>query len=98
MKNIDVAADIVQDVFLTAFEKLSTLKDRKLFYPWIKRISINKSFHHFNRSKKNINIDEETMDYFATNRNSASNSQNISSRNNIDYSDNNNDVWNRTYK
>lgn len=46
------AEDIMQDAFLLAFSKLNTLKDIKTFGAWLKRIVINKSIYHYNKSKK----------------------------------------------
>ncbi len=46
------AEDVMQDSFLLAFTKLDTLKDIKTFGAWLKRIVINKSIYHFNKSNK----------------------------------------------
>jgi len=46
------AEDVMQDSFLLAFTKLETLKDIKTFGAWLKRIVINNSIHHFNKSNK----------------------------------------------
>lgn len=46
------AEDVMQDAFLLAFTKLDTLKDIKTFGAWLKRIVINKSIYHFNKSNK----------------------------------------------
>ena len=46
------AEDVMQDAFLLAFTKLNTLKDIKTFGAWLKRIVINNSIHHFNKSNK----------------------------------------------
>lgn len=46
------AEDIMQDSFLTAFTKLDSLKDAVTFGSWLKRIVINNSIYHFNKSNK----------------------------------------------
>ena len=46
------AEDIMQDSFLTAFTKLSALKETTTFGSWLKRIVINNSIYHFNKSNK----------------------------------------------
>lgn len=46
------AEDIMQDSFLSAFTKLNSLKDPKTFGSWLKRIVINNSIYHYNKSAK----------------------------------------------
>lgn len=46
------AEDIMQDSFLTAFTKLDSLKETVTFGSWLKRIVINNSIYHFNKSNK----------------------------------------------
>jgi len=46
------AEDIMQDSFLTAFTKLSSLKEPKTFGSWLKRIVINNSIYHYKKSSK----------------------------------------------
>jgi RNA polymerase sigma-70 factor (ECF subfamily) len=64
VKNNDTAEEIVQDSFVTAFEKLETLKNRNYFYPWIKKIAINKSFLYLHHVKKNVGSSEDVLDFF----------------------------------
>jgi RNA polymerase sigma-70 factor (ECF subfamily) len=54
------AEDIMQDSFLTAFTKLDSLKESITFGSWLKRIVINNSIYHFNKSNKynEIALDE----------------------------------------
>ncbi len=42
LKNQEDARDMTQEVFLTVYEKLSTLKKGEAFFKWIKIITINK--------------------------------------------------------
>jgi len=46
------AEDIMQDSFLTAFTKLGSLKESVTFGSWLKRIVINNSIYHYNKSNK----------------------------------------------
>ncbi len=46
------AEDIMQDSFLSAFTKLDSLKDPKTFGSWLKKIVINNSIYHYNKSAK----------------------------------------------
>ena len=50
------AEDIMQDSFLLAFTKLKELKDVKIFGPWLKRIVINNSIHHYKKRTKHKEI------------------------------------------
>ncbi|WP_298500392.1 RNA polymerase sigma factor [uncultured Algibacter sp.] len=59
VKNNFEAEDIMQDSFLMAFTKLETLKNASTFGPWLKRIVINNSIHHY---KKNIKNNEVPID------------------------------------
>ena len=52
VKNNFEAEDIMQDSFLMAFTKLESLKDAKIFGPWLKRIVINNSIYHYNKNNK----------------------------------------------
>ena len=40
-RNIDEAEDIVQDVFLKAFERLHTFREQSRFSTWLMRIALN---------------------------------------------------------
>lgn len=53
------AEDVMQDAFLLAFTKLKSLKDIQTFGAWLKRIVINKSIYHYNKSTK---FDEVPLD------------------------------------
>ncbi|NNF82746.1 MAG: RNA polymerase sigma factor [Flavobacteriaceae bacterium] len=46
------AEDIMQEAFLNAFTKLDSLKETKTFGSWLKRIVINNSIYHYNKSDK----------------------------------------------
>ncbi len=57
------AEDIVQESFLTAFTKLKTLEDAKLFGAWLKRIVVNNSIAHYNKTIKQNEVPLETVMY-----------------------------------
>lgn len=63
VKRREVAEDIVQDTFMKAYEKLSSLNNRETFYPWIKRIAINLSLNTFEREKRVLDVEREDNDY-----------------------------------
>ncbi|MBC3847825.1 RNA polymerase sigma factor [Winogradskyella echinorum] len=50
------AEDIMQESFLTAFTKLKTLEDTKLFGAWLKRIVVNNSIAHYNKTAKHNEV------------------------------------------
>lgn len=52
VKNSFEAEDIMQDSFLIAFTKLESLKDMSTFGPCLKRIVINNSIYHYNKTIK----------------------------------------------
>jgi len=59
VKNRDTAEDIVQDAFIKAFEKLYTLNDQAQFYPWLKRITINRSLNTYEVGKRIVDVEYE---------------------------------------
>jgi len=63
VKRRELAEDIVQDTFLKAFEKLSTLKNRETFFPWAKRIAMNLALNTFEREKRVLDVENEDSDY-----------------------------------
>jgi len=63
VKNSFEAEDIMQDSFLMAFTKLDSLKDAKIFGPWLKRIVINNSIYHYKKNNKNNVIPLDDMLY-----------------------------------
>lgn len=42
--NSPVSQDAVQDTFISAFTHLSSLRDARLFYPWLKKILVNNCY------------------------------------------------------
>lgn len=60
VKNNFEAEDIMQESFLQAFTKLSSLKEANMFGPWLKRIVVNNSISHYNKTidKQEAPIDD----------------------------------------
>lgn len=53
VQDIYAAEDIMQEAFITAFQKLNSLKDPKIFGSWLKRIVVNKSINYLNKENRN---------------------------------------------
>ncbi len=53
------AEDVTQESFITAFNKLNTLKEGATFGSWLKRIVINNSISQYNKSKRFVHIADE---------------------------------------
>lgn len=60
-RNIDEAEDIVQDVFLKAFERLHTFRERSRFSTWLMRIALNLCTDHARmRQRRQQLLERET--------------------------------------
>ncbi|BAO77133.1 DNA-directed RNA polymerase specialized sigma subunits, sigma24 homologs [Winogradskyella sp. PG-2] len=57
------AEDIMQESFLTAFTKLNTLQDTKVFGSWLKRIVVNNSIAHYNKTSKQNKVPLDNLLY-----------------------------------
>lgn len=57
-KNIDEAADMLQDGFIKIYENRKKFNTEQEFGPWIKRIIINEAINHY-RVNKRFNLVEE---------------------------------------
>lgn len=57
------AEDIMQESFLTAFTKLNTLEETKVFGSWLKRIVINNSIAQYNKTTKQNEVSLEPVMY-----------------------------------
>src|SRR5262249_10262419 len=49
--NTSVAQDAVQDAFIAALTHLSSLRDTNLFYPWLKKILVNRCYQLLKKEK-----------------------------------------------
>jgi RNA polymerase sigma-70 factor, ECF subfamily len=52
------AADLVQDVFVSALQKLGTLEDDKAFGGWLAQLARHRASHHVRDSKDFAELDE----------------------------------------
>lgn len=57
------AEDVMQESFLTAFTKLKTLNDKKMFGAWLKRIVVNNSIADYKKATSQLSVPLENVDY-----------------------------------
>lgn len=55
----DEVQDIVQEVFLSAYQKLSTLRDDRLFGPWLVKIARNRAAEFYRSAKPTEALSED---------------------------------------
>lgn len=58
----DVAKDLTQESFITAWEKIKSFRGEGNFIGWLLRIASNKSLNHLNRAKLNIPMDNQQLE------------------------------------
>ncbi len=61
VKDTAEAEDVMQESFITAFNKLDTLKEATTFGSWLKRIVINNSINQFNKSKRFVSLNDDDI-------------------------------------
>ncbi|QAA80582.1 RNA polymerase sigma factor [Aequorivita sp. H23M31] len=61
VKDPDEAEDVMQESFITAFDKLESFKGEAPFGAWLKRIVINKSLNHLKKSEKYAMLSEKNL-------------------------------------
>jgi len=61
VKDAAEAEDIMQESFLTAFNKLNTFKGDAPFGSWLKRIVINNSITQYKKSQRYVSLPEEAI-------------------------------------
>lgn len=62
-RNIDEAEDIVQDVFLKAFERLHTFREQSRFSTWLMRIALNLCTDHARMRQRRQQLLEREAEY-----------------------------------
>lgn len=67
IKDTAEAEDIMQEAFLTAFTKLSMLKDDKIFGSWLKKIVVNKSLTIYRKESIKNEVAMDSIEYSLTN-------------------------------
>jgi len=65
LKNEADALDIVSDTYLTAIEKLDTLKQPEYFETWLNKIAVNKCKNHLAKNKAVLFSEQEDMERYA---------------------------------
>ncbi|SNT11762.1 RNA polymerase sigma-70 factor, ECF subfamily [Ekhidna lutea] len=65
--DMDDAEDVLQEAFVSAFQKLDSYREDASFGAWLKRIVINKALNHVQKVKKDLmlveDIKEEASEY-----------------------------------
>lgn len=62
MGDEDEAKDVLQEAFVTAFTRLQSLKDERLFSAWLKRIIVNHCLNAIKKRKEFVIPLEENLD------------------------------------
>lgn len=60
LKDEDIA-DLIQDTILTAFEKITILKEAKYFNTWICRILLNNCYRFMKKNQRTVLLDTVTL-------------------------------------
>jgi len=60
VKDAATAEDVMQESFITAFEKLSSFKGEASFGSWLKRIVVNNSISQYRKSQRFTSIPDHT--------------------------------------
>lgn len=61
-KDSEMTSDVVQEVYLSVFNSISSLKDEKLFIAWLNRITYNATMKELAKvNKRPINIPDEEL-------------------------------------
>jgi RNA polymerase sigma-70 factor (ECF subfamily) len=61
VKDTAEAEDIMQEAFLTAFQKLDSFRGSATFGAWLKRIVINKSIEAYKKSRRFLPLEEHPL-------------------------------------
>lgn len=57
LKDVDLAEDVVQDVFIIVKDKLETLRNPRLFIAWINKITYNQCMKEIKKQKSSLFVD-----------------------------------------
>ena len=58
----EIVADIVQDTFVRALEKLPSLRDPSLFRPWLLAIARHSAVDHGRKAVRDVALDQESVE------------------------------------
>jgi RNA polymerase sigma-70 factor (ECF subfamily) len=59
--NSEDARDLVQVVFVKAYERLDSFDGRSRFFSWVYRIAINESLNFVSRRKRQVELDDQMV-------------------------------------
>ncbi len=59
--NAEDARDLVQVVFIKAYQRLESFDGRSRFFSWLYRIAINESLNFLSRRKRQVELDEQLI-------------------------------------
>jgi RNA polymerase sigma-70 factor (ECF subfamily) len=62
VKDDDEAMDIVQETFVTAFDRIADLKEPRAFATWVARIARNESLMRLRKSRRYVHMEEEQLE------------------------------------
>ncbi|HNQ27856.1 MAG TPA: RNA polymerase sigma factor [Aquaticitalea sp.] len=79
VRDANKAEDIMQESFLSAFSKLDTLIDPKMFGAWLKRIVVNNSIHYYKQICKQEDVPLEAVMYKVENEQEISENEDLTS-------------------
>ncbi len=69
LKDVAIAEDVLQDVFIKVYRKLHTFKFKASFSTWLYRIVVNTSYNELKKQKHNISVDALDDTYNITSEN-----------------------------
>ncbi len=58
VNDVDVAKDVTQTAFISAYEKLDTYNQKYKFFSWIYRMVVNEAINMLRQQKSRVNLDE----------------------------------------
>lgn len=61
--NVDLAGDIVQEIFIVVWNKLASFEGRSTHKTWIYRITVNSCLQYLRKEKRKSNIQFEKIEY-----------------------------------
>lgn len=68
----DEVDDIVQEVFITTYEKLHTLRDKNAVFPWVASIARNRAVEYYRRNKPTEELSDNLSHTNGNSKNEAS--------------------------
>ena len=80
VRNRDTAAEVAQDVFLTAWQQLGSLQDPHAFGGWILRMGRNRALNRLERDRRSVVLGDEETTMEIDRRTSATDSPDVGER------------------